>query len=99
MVALWRLVLCWAWGHDAVEVAPCVDECRRCGAWVDLMAGPDWSERERYGAFDVVRVAWSRLRRLAVPRCDHCGRLMWFGRGEGLGSFCSKACHDAWLPF
>lgn len=79
--------------------APC---CARCGVdfyddvapfinRVDSVLGP-------------LFLLWWWLRSCRLPRCRHCGRVLWPWRSRG-GSvlqdpaFCSKACEDAWLPF
>lgn len=92
-----RLV-CLLFGHRAECAGPGVDQCCRCGSICDWYGeGRIWTKRDERGLLEPLWVFWRRLRQWSCPRCRQCGRALWF-RGMD-GGFCSKECHDAWLPF
>ena len=73
--------------------------CHRCGA----DAG-DWNEPRAWITGSMIqrlRVAWRRLVRWALPRCDECRKSLVFRRGVGKygDRFCSEKCMKDSLPF
>ena len=89
---------CWLFGHKPEDVAQGVEECKRCGETVAYyLDGSQWTDRERYGLIDPLRCLWYRVARWTWPRCEHCGKRLWFRRYNE--TFCSDECFTKWLPF
>ena len=81
-------LLCRLLGCSCDPDFPC---CNRCGT--DLY--DDYLER---GWLDPLFRLWCCLRSWTWPRCTQCGRSLLFRRRVS-DEFCSKQCHDKWLPF
>jgi len=88
---------CWLFGHKLREEYGGV-ECARCGAYRRTWEEEEWTDREAYGVFWRLVVAWINRPRFTWPRCQHCGKRM-LRRYKDERDFCSRECHDAWLPF
>lgn len=90
-------------GHAITEPTAGVELCERCGDSVAFyLDGSQWTDRERFGLIEPIR-GWVRIvRRRWLPswlrRCDQCNKRMWFGSSYDR-DFCSKKCHDKWIPF
>jgi hypothetical protein len=95
----YKKLLCWLFGHDPIEPTSGVEVCQRCGDSVAYyLDGSQWTYRERYGVLDPLRAFAFRVRSLALPRCDQCGKLLLFRR-RVCETFCSEKCFDEWIPF
>lgn len=90
--------ICWLFGHKPRTEYGGV-ECTRCHAYARTWDDEEWTDREAYGVFWRLVVAWMDRPRWAWPRCKHCGKRLWFRRHKGDRDFCCKTCHDEWLPF
>jgi len=89
---------CWLLGHDPEDISQGVEMCKRCGETVAYyLDGSQWTDRERYGLVDPLRAGWYLFRRWAWPRCQHCGKRLWFRRCSD--RFCSEKCFDEYVPF
>ena len=92
-------VTCYVFGHKPTEVTAGVEACDRCGDTVAYYVdGTQWTDRERYGLIEPLRIVCRRILQWSWPRCYHCGKRLVFRRKVGY-LFCSLQCEDDWIPF
>lgn len=94
-----KKILCRILGHKVSVPTAGVEYCERCHDHAAYyLDGSQWTDDEREGIVGPLRDLWYRLRRWTVPRCDHCGKSLLF-RKRVAHDFCSRECHNKWLPF
>lgn len=93
------MIRCKIFGHKITEPASGVEHCTRCDDHAAYYYdGSQWTDRERNGLVQPLRELWYRLRNWTMPRCDQCGKSLLFRR-KVAHDFCSRTCHDEWIPF
>jgi len=91
-------ILCFLFGHKPREEWGGY-ECTRCQDYVRTWDDEEWTYAEQYGCFWWLIVPLKNRPRFVWPRCQHCGKRLWFCRYGGDGEFCSDECFTRWLPF
>jgi len=91
---------CLLIGHDPFDI-PGGECCQHCGDKYELYEDQEWSDWQRYGIVWPLRLLWWRLKRVAWPRCDTCGKRI-YGRGVRSSCgfrYCNDTCETNWIPF
>jgi hypothetical protein len=88
--------ICFLFGHKSRELHPGILLCERC---YENEYGTQWTDAERYGALDPIRLLFRAVSRWLFPRCQHCGKRTWRRRRCFRDEFCSDKCFDEWMPF
>lgn len=95
-------IRCKLFGHKIIEPTSGVASCERCGKeW--YACNNEWpSELGCYGYLGIVSLKlWRLVFRLTKwhrPKCDHCGKSLWFRKPYN-DSFCNSECFSKWIPF
>lgn len=95
-------IKCFLFGRDYEFLDCSVVICERCHSADDPYgSGEQWTEFEWEGIAGKLKSFWYKttapVRKHITRKCEQCGKRIW--RVRYTEDFCSKECHDEWIPF